>query len=69
MEQENLEQDQNKKKLGDKIFGAHNNPTKESDFDENFEIDQVMTLAECDLTNSENNSTNDIGNCIYSVDF
>ncbi len=37
--------------------------------DENFEIDQVMTLAECDLTNSENNSTNDIGNCIYSVDF
>jgi hypothetical protein len=37
--------------------------------DENFEIDQVMTLAECDLTNSENNSTNDNGNCIYSVDF
>jgi len=46
MEQENLEQDQNKKKLGDKIFGAHNNPTKESDFDENFEIDQNHKFIE-----------------------
>lgn len=28
------------KKLGDKIFGAHNNPGKDTDFNENFDVDQ-----------------------------
>jgi hypothetical protein len=28
-----------KKVLGDKIFGAHNNPTKESTYNESFEVD------------------------------
>jgi hypothetical protein len=34
------------KKLGDKIFGAHNNPSKEQDYSENFEIDQNNKLVE-----------------------
>lgn len=34
------------KKLGDKIFGAHNNPTKEQDYSENFDIDQSNKLVE-----------------------
>lgn len=46
MEEEKLEQDPNKKKLGDKIFGAHNNPTKDTDFDETFEIDQNHKFVE-----------------------
>lgn len=29
-----------KKQLGDKIFGAHNNPTKENDYNDSFDIDQ-----------------------------
>lgn len=34
------------KKLGDKIFGAHNNPSREQDYTENFEIDQNNKLVE-----------------------
>jgi hypothetical protein len=29
-----------KKQLGDKIFGAHNNPTKDNDYNDSFELDQ-----------------------------
>ena len=28
------------KKLGDKIFGAHNNPLKDSEYNDSFDIDQ-----------------------------
>jgi hypothetical protein len=45
MEEEKFEQD-SKKKLGDKIFGAHNNPTKDTDFDETFDIDQGHKFVE-----------------------
>lgn len=33
-----------KKQLGDKIFGAHNNPTKETEFNESFDIDHGHSL-------------------------
>lgn len=32
------------KKLGDKIFGAHNNPNKDVDYNDNYEIDQTHKL-------------------------
>ena len=35
-----------KKKLGDKIFGAHNNPTKDADYGDNFEVDQNHKFVE-----------------------
>jgi len=38
--------DSNKKKLGDKIFGAHNNPTKEADYSDNFEVDSNQKRLE-----------------------
>jgi len=38
--------DSNKKKLGDKIFGAHNNPTKEADYSDNFEVDSNHKFVE-----------------------
>jgi len=34
-------EEKEKKKLGDKIFGAHNNPTKDFDYPDNFDIDQT----------------------------
>jgi len=34
------------KKLGDKIFGAHNNPTKDYDYSDNFDIDQGHLILE-----------------------
>ncbi len=41
------EKDPNKeKKLGDKIFGAHNNPTKDYDYSDNFDIDQGHLILE-----------------------
>jgi hypothetical protein len=46
MEEEKLDQDPNKKKLGDKIFGAHNNPTKDVEYDETFDIDQDHKFVE-----------------------
>lgn len=33
-----------KKQLGDKIFGAHNNPTKDYDHVDNFEVDKANLL-------------------------
>lgn len=38
--------DKNKKKLGDKIFGAHNNPTKESEYTDNFDVDFSHSIIE-----------------------
>ena len=38
--------DSNKKKLGDKIFGAHKNPTKEADYSDNFEVDSNHKFVE-----------------------
>lgn len=40
------ERNEDKRKLGDKIFGAHNNPTKEPEYSENFDIDQSNKLIE-----------------------
>jgi hypothetical protein len=33
-----------KKQLGDKIFGAHNNPTKETEYNDSFDIDQGHSI-------------------------
>ena len=33
-----------KKQLGDKIFGAHNNPTKDNDYNDSFDIDQSHNI-------------------------
>lgn len=33
-----------KKQLGDKIFGAHNNPSKDNDYNDSFDIDQSHKL-------------------------
>jgi len=33
-----------KKQLGDKIFGAHNNPTKDNEYNDSFDIDQGHTI-------------------------
>lgn len=44
--EEKYENEKSKKQLGDKIFGAHNNPTKESDYGENFEVDQGHKFVE-----------------------
>ena len=33
-----------KKQLGDKIFGAHNNPTKESEYNDSFDLDQTHRI-------------------------
>lgn len=46
MEEDKLDQDLNKKKLGDKIFGAHNNPTKDAEYDETFDVDQDHKFLE-----------------------
>lgn len=46
MEEEKLDQDLNKKKLGDKIFGAHNNPTIDIEYDETFDVDQGHKFLE-----------------------
>ena len=44
--EEKEDNEQIKKQLGDKIFGAHNNPTKEIDYNDNFEIDQNHRFVE-----------------------
>lgn len=33
-----------KKQLGDKIFGAHNNPSRDNDYNDSFDIDQSHKL-------------------------
>ena len=33
-----------KKQLGDKIFGAHNNPSKENDYNDSFDLDQTHRI-------------------------
>ena len=37
---ENENNEAPKKQLGDKIFGAHNNPTKDNDYNDSFDLDQ-----------------------------
>jgi hypothetical protein len=39
-------EEKNNKKLGDKIFGAHNNPTKDSDYTDNFDVDFGHVIIE-----------------------
>ena len=39
-------EEKNNKKLGDKIFGAHNNPSKDSDFSDNFDVDFGHVIIE-----------------------
>ena len=39
MQEKNDKKEDKKVVLGDKIFGAHNNPTKENEYSENFEVD------------------------------
>jgi len=39
-------EDPSKKKLGDKIFGAHNNPTKDAEYSDSFDIDFSHTIIE-----------------------
>jgi hypothetical protein len=41
-----MEEKEEKKKLGDKIFGAHNNPTKDFEYAESFEVDQDHYILE-----------------------
>jgi len=40
------EKNENKKPLGDKILGAHNNPTKDHEYGENFGVDTSSYLIE-----------------------
>lgn len=51
--EENNEQEINKKQLGDKIFGAHNNPSKELDYSDNFDIDQDHKFIETSYDEQE----------------
>jgi len=46
MVEKKKEEEQPKKKLGDKIFGAHNNPTKDSDYSDNFDVDFSHVIIE-----------------------
>jgi len=39
-------EEKNNKKLGDKIFGAHNNPSKEGDYTDNFDVDFGHVIIE-----------------------
>jgi hypothetical protein len=39
-------QDDKKKSLGDKIFGAHNNPVKDQEYGESFEVDYQNKYVE-----------------------
>lgn len=39
-------EEKNNKKLGDKIFGAHNNPSKDSDYSDNFDVDFGHVIIE-----------------------
>jgi len=40
------EKQEDKKKLGDKIFGAHNNPIKDPEYNDNFEVDVESKFVE-----------------------
>lgn len=44
VENENGTPEVAKKQLGDKIFGAHNNPTKDNDYNDSFDIDQTHNI-------------------------
>ena len=44
VENENGTPEVAKKQLGDKIFGAHNNPTKDNDYNDSFDIDQSHNI-------------------------
>lgn len=46
MEENNGETLEPKKKLGDKIFGAHNNPVKDPEYNDSFEIDYSNKIVE-----------------------
>jgi hypothetical protein len=39
-------EDNTKKKLGDKIFGAHNNPTKDAEYSDSFDVDFGHAIIE-----------------------
>jgi hypothetical protein len=44
VENENGTPEVGKKQLGDKIFGAHNNPTKDNDYNDSFDVDQSHNI-------------------------
>jgi hypothetical protein len=46
MAKKNENKDNGKKQLGDKIFGAHNNPTNDNTYGETFELDMKHRMVE-----------------------
>jgi hypothetical protein len=46
MSEEENKEDNKKPQLGDKIFGAHNNPTSDNDFRESFDLDTNHRILE-----------------------
>ena len=46
MSEEENKEDNKKPQLGDKIFGAHNNPTSDNDFRESFDLDTNHKILE-----------------------
>ena len=44
VENENGTPEVGKKQLGDKIFGAHNNPTKDNDYNDSFDVNQSHNI-------------------------
>jgi len=41
-----MEEKKDKKALGDKIFGAHNNPTKDPEYNDTFDVDYSNKIVE-----------------------
>lgn len=66
MEEDKIEQDP-KKKLGDKIFGAHNNPTKDSEYDDTFDIDQDHKFLETHYDEEEYLHRKKLEECVYEA--
>ena len=46
MSKKKEDNEKGKKQLGDKIFGAHNNPTQESNYGDTFELDMKHRMVE-----------------------
>jgi hypothetical protein len=67
MKKENQEENSPQRTLGDKILGAHNNPTKDYEYVDNYEVDSENSFLDQYYDEEEHNHKIKLEELIYSA--
>jgi hypothetical protein len=67
MNKDHLEENQPQKSLGDKILGAHNNPTKDYEYVDSYDVDSESSFLDQYYDEEEHNHKIKLEELIYSA--